>query len=418
VRILTTATDGFGGHGGIALYTRNLLSALCSHPGRPQVVALPRVMPLAPEAIPENLEWDVSGLGGGTRYVGAVLRAAVRRGPFDLVVCAHLHLLPLAYGVARACGAPLALCIYGIEVKERTTRTLTNYLASRVDAVISIRRHTTRALASWARPAGSARTFLLENAIDLARYGMAPKDPELVARFGLAGKRVLATVSRMGETYIGIDEVITALGQVAREVPDVVYFVGGDGPDLPRLRAKAEALGVADRIVFAGFVPDDRKADYYRLGDAYAMPGSGPDFDRYPLRFAFLEAMACGIPVVGATPEDPEEAALDGALLARQVDPHDSSAIARALVEALAMPKAIPAGLERFGYASFEKRTHAIVDELLGGRTSRWSGWNGWKGSKSPVRDLDRIDRGARTLSQASTLSRVRTPTKGTRSCI
>ena len=293
VRVLTTATDGFGGHGGIALYTRNLLTAVSSHPAHPDVVALPRVMPLAPEARPENLE-------------------------------------------------------------------------SRVDAIVSIRRHTTRALESWAR-AKDARTFLLENAIDLSRYGMAPKDPELVARFGLSGKRVIATVSRMGETYIGIDEVIAALGRVAREVPDVVYFVGGDGPDLPRLRAKAEALGVADRVVFAGFVPDERKADYYRLADAYAMPGTGPDFDRYPLRFAFLEAMACGIPVVGATPEDPDEAAVDGALLARQIDPGDTDAVARALVEALALPKAIPPGLARFGYESFERRAHAIVDDLLAG---------------------------------------------------
>jgi len=366
VRVLTTATDGFGGHCGIALYTRNLLTAVSSHPAHPDVVALPRVMPLAPEARPENLEWDVSGLGGRARYAGAVLRAALRRGPFDLVVCAHLHLLPLAYPIARAYGAPLALFIYGIEVKQPTAHLLTNHLASRVDAIVSIRRHTTRALESWAR-AKDARTFLLENAIDLSRYGMAPKDPELVARFGLSGKRVIATVSRMGETYIGIDEVIAALGRVAREVPDVVYFVGGDGPDLPRLRAKAEALGVADRVVFAGFVPDERKADYYRLADAYAMPGTGPDFDRYPLRFAFLEAMACGIPVVGATPEDPDEAAVDGALLARQIDPGDTDAVARALVEALALPKAIPPGLARFGYESFERRAHAIVDDLLAG---------------------------------------------------
>src|SRR5271155_5198957 len=98
------------------------------------------------------------------------------------------------------------------------------------------------------------------------------------------------------------------------------------------------------------------------------MPGSGPDFDRYPARFAFLEAMACGVPVVGARCEDEDERRLDGALLARQVDPHDSEAIARAIAEALALAKAIPSGLERFGYPSFEARWHKILGEILHAR--------------------------------------------------
>jgi len=358
------ATDGFGGHGGIALYTCNILRGLCTYGPRPDVVAVPRVMPFAPESIPENLDWDVSGLGGKGRYARAVVRAALRGGPFDLVLCTHVHLLPLAYPIARLQRAPIVLFVYGIEVKQPTGKSLANRWVSRVDAVVSIRRNTTRALRSWAMLDGAA-DYLLENAIDLSRYGIAAKAPDLVERFGLGGKRVVMTLSRLGEQYIGVDEVLAALGRLVREVPDVVYLVGGDGPDLPRLREKAKSLGVDGRVVFTGFVPDERKADYYRLGDAYAMPGSGPDFDRYPLRFAFLEAMACGVPVVGARCEDDEERALDGALLARQVDPRDADATARALAEALAIPKAIPPGLERFGYPPFEARWHHILDEIL-----------------------------------------------------
>jgi glycosyltransferase involved in cell wall biosynthesis len=173
------------------------------------------------------------------------------------------------------------------------------------------------------------------------------------------------TLSRLGEQYIGVDEVLGALGRVVREIPNVMYLVGGDGPDLPRLRDKARALGVAEHVVFAGFVPDERKADYYRLADVYAMPGSGPDFDRYPLRFAFLEAMACGVPVIGSRCEDDEERTVDGALLARQVDPRESEIIARAIVDGLRMPKVVPPGLDKFGYPSFERRLHGILDEVL-----------------------------------------------------
>jgi len=358
------ATDGFGGLGGIALYTCNVLRGLCSYARRPGVVAVPRVMPFTAEAIPENLDWDVSGLGGKARFARAVVRAAFRRGPFDLVLCTHVNLLQLAYPIARLQRAPIALFVYGIEVKQPTSKPLANHFASKVDAVVSIRRHTTRAFRSWAK-LDNVPDYLLENAIDLSRYGIAPKAPDLVERFGLGGKRVVMTLSRLGEQYIGVDEVLGALGRLVRMVPDAMYLVGGGGPDLSRLQDKAKALGVDRHVVFAGFVPDERKADYYRLGDAYAMPGSGPDFDRYPARFAFLEAMACGVPVVGARCEDEEERVLDGALLARQVDPHDSEAIARSLAEALAMPKATPPGLGRFGYPSFEARWHKILNEIL-----------------------------------------------------
>jgi phosphatidylinositol alpha-1,6-mannosyltransferase len=370
LKVLVIATDGFGGHGGIALYTRNVLHGLCSYERRPDVVAVPRLMPFAPESVPENLDWDVSGLGGKVRYTRAVARAAFRRRPFDLVLCMHVHLLPLAYPIARLQGAPVALFVYGIEVTQPTSKPLANRFASRVDAVVSIRRNTTRALRSWAN-LDAVPDYLLENAIDLSRYGMSAKAPDLVDRFGLRGKRVVMTLSRLGEQYIGVDEVLAALGRLVHDAPDVMYLVGGDGADLPRLREKAKALGVSDHVAFAGFVPDERKADYYRLGDVYAMPGSGPDFDRYPLRFAFLEAMACGVPVVGARCEDAEERRLDGALLARQVDPHDAGATARALAEALAMPKAIPLGLERFGYPAFEVRWHKILDEILAGKGRR-----------------------------------------------
>lgn len=192
MKVLAIVTDGFGGHGGIALYTRNLLRGLCAHPARPRVVAVPRGMPLSPEAMPPNLLWDTSGIAGKGPFAKAVLRGAVREAPVDLVLCTHVNLLPLAYPVARLHRAPLVLVVYGIEVKQPKGRAVARYLASRIEAVISIRRRTTRALAAWTSQ-NHVQTFLLENAIDLSRYGVAPKAADLVERFGLAGKRVVMT---------------------------------------------------------------------------------------------------------------------------------------------------------------------------------------------------------------------------------
>lgn len=172
MNVLVLATDGFGGHGGIALYVRNMLTALCAHPSRPSVVAVPRVSPFEAEALPTGLRWDTSGLGGKCRYARAVARASLRRA--DIVFCTHFHLLPFAYPVAKLHRAPLVVWIYGVEVGKPTSHAVANRLVEHVDALVSIRTHTTAMLRTWAK-LRSVRQHKLENAIDLSRYGIAPK---------------------------------------------------------------------------------------------------------------------------------------------------------------------------------------------------------------------------------------------------
>ena len=68
-------------------------------------------------------------------------------------------------------------------------------------------------------------------------------------------------------------------------------------------------LDLNSRVVFTGFIPESEKADHYRLADAYAMPSWGEGFG-----FVFLEAMACGVPVVASAIDGGKEAVLDGKL--------------------------------------------------------------------------------------------------------
>ena len=41
MRILVLVTDAFGGHGGIALYNRDMLMALSNHPAKPEIIVVP-----------------------------------------------------------------------------------------------------------------------------------------------------------------------------------------------------------------------------------------------------------------------------------------------------------------------------------------------------------------------------------------
>jgi glycosyltransferase involved in cell wall biosynthesis len=135
-------------------------------------------------------------------------------------------------------------------------------------------------------------------------------------------------------------------------------MIAGGGNDAPRLQQRARELGVAERVVFTGLFADEEKRDLYNLADAYVMPSRGEGFG-----FVFLEAMACGVPVIGSSHDGGREALLGGQLGAL-VDSSNPAEIRAAIVDALRdRRREIPPGLEFFSFENFEQRVHGIVDE-------------------------------------------------------
>jgi len=173
---------------------------------------------------------------------------------------------------------------------------------------------------------------------------------------------VLMTVGRLAteERYKGFDEVLEALPALAEKNPHVVYVICGEGPDRARLEAKAATLGVRERVRFTGFIPEAEKADYYRLADAYVMPSRGEGFG-----IVFLEAMACGIPVMGSQLDGSREALLDGEL-GVLVNPDDASEVAEGIASTLSHAKGVPERLDHFSFGRYQDRATAIVREVVG----------------------------------------------------
>lgn len=348
MRILLLCTDAYGGHGGIALFNRELLAALVAQPWCDEVVVVPRVIPHRNEdPIPAKVTFLEDAAKGALRYMRTI--RAVRRERFDLVICGHVNLLPVAAVVSRD---PL-LITHGIEAWHHLRDPFSERFLHRCRGIVSVSALTRDRILAWSGYRGA--TFVLPNAVRLERYGMRPKDPGLVARYRLGGKRVLLTVGRIvsQERYKGFDEVIEVLPELP---PDVVYLVAGGGNDTPRLRAKTHDLGVADRVVFTGLFAEEEKPDLYNLADVYVMPSRGEGFG-----FVFLEAMASGVPVIASSQDGGREAILDGQL-GLLVDPTNQAAI-RAAIEELLLPghRGIPAGLGYFAFENFVERVGAIV---------------------------------------------------------
>jgi phosphatidylinositol alpha-1,6-mannosyltransferase len=350
MKLLLLTTDIYGGYGGIALYNRDFAAALTEHPDCEELVVVPRLLPNPPEGIPARVRFVAEAARNNIAYFRAV--HALRRERFDLVFCGHVNLLP----VARMMSDRPTLLVYGIEAWKPLRDRLRNRLARNAGAVISISDITLSRFVSWSSFGG--RTFVLPNAIHLDDYAIGPRDPNLVTRYGLAGKRVLLTVGRIvaAERYKGFDEVIEVLPDLPK---DVVYLIAGGGNDLPRLRRKVDDLGLSDRVIFTGLFPEAEKPALYNLADVYVMPSRGEGFG-----FVLLEAMACGVPAI-ASRHDGGREALRGGQLGILVDPASAADLRLAITELLARrEKRIPAGLDYFSFDNFRARVYAILNEL------------------------------------------------------
>jgi glycosyltransferase involved in cell wall biosynthesis len=266
-------------------------------------------------------------------------------------------MVPLAGVAARLLAAPCLLWIHGIEAWQPSSRRLANRMLSRMTAVVAVSEYTRQRFLSWSgRPPETV--LLLPNAIHAARFGPGSKNAGLAKRYALEGRTVLLTLGRLAadEPGKGFDQVLELLPRLARRIPDVVYVIAGDGDDRARLERKAHRLGVDNRVVFTGAVPEQEKADLYRLADVYVMPSRGEGFG-----FVFLEAMACGVPVVASRVDGSREA-VRGGELGLLVDPSSPAEIEAAVLQALQLPRQVPKGLEYFAFERFRERLGGILD--------------------------------------------------------
>jgi phosphatidyl-myo-inositol dimannoside synthase len=357
LKVLFLTTDSYGGHGGIAHHNRCLIEAMAAMPEVGEIVVVPRVLRFAPGAMPDKVRFLSAAAGKKRNFIKAL--AGLVSTEIDLVICGHVHLLPLAAPFALLKRAPLVMQAYGIEVWQAPP-TLSRLWLRCVATVWSISTVTTGRMNVWAKRPLSTYT-LIPCAIHVGEYGIRARRPELVDQYNLAGRTVIMTLARLAgyERYKGIDEVLEVMPELVSQDPTLTYLVVGDGDDQARLEAKARELSLSDRVIFTGFVEEQRKADHLRLADAFVLPGRGEGFG-----IVYLEAMACGVPVVGSQLDGSREALRDGEL-GELADPSDLSSVRSCILKALAKPKTVPAGLSYYDWPHFSDRVTSSVSKVL-----------------------------------------------------
>jgi glycosyltransferase involved in cell wall biosynthesis len=150
------------------------------------------------------------------------------------------------------------------------------------------------------------------NCVDIARLQVTPGDPAVRTRLGIGNAPFFVTIARL-QSHKGHSFLLEAAATIARRHKEIKWVIAGTAKGaqqkayLGELRQQVKALGIEDRVLFPGFVPDEDLVPLLREARALIHPAVTEGYG-----LVLLEAMACGLPVIAASASGPAEILRDG----------------------------------------------------------------------------------------------------------
>jgi glycosyltransferase involved in cell wall biosynthesis len=375
--------DLFSFTGGIQAFSRYLIKAV--RMGTPTNHLRVLIKNDLPDDTTDNrAPYNVNAYGNwppqlrSARFALGCLRHAWSERP-GLILSTHLHFGPVARIAQRSFGTPYVLVAHGVDAWQIKNVSRIKAL-KKANLVLAVSRYTRDRLIQEVG-LDAQRIKILPNTYDPDRFAITPKPPRLLQKYGLQPQTpVILTVGRLEETegYKGYDQIIKVLPEIRRKAPDARYLLVGKGSDRPRIERLIAEVGVQEAVILAGFVPDDELAEYYNLCDVFAMPSQGEGFG-----IVYLEALACGKPVLAGNKDGSRDAVAEGEL-GLLVDPEDTAEIAAEIIRVLRREHSHPIlfnpkmlrkrVIELFGFEAFTNTVGDLLKPFLDRRLSRIEG--------------------------------------------
>jgi glycosyltransferase involved in cell wall biosynthesis len=200
--------------------------------------------------------------------------------------------VPAAFEAFRAAGVPIVLTLHDL-VNQNTPKKSAARALKAVDSISFVSAATRRSFVPLS--ASVKDTPVILNGVDCEAASQA-------SAFVRPGP-YLFCAARINLEHKALDVLLQAFALVAGRYPDLDLLLTGDGADRAALARIAEGLGLGSRIEFLGVRSREELWSLHKGATLFAMPSRKPE----GLGLAFLEAMACGRPVIGTnsggTPE-------------------------------------------------------------------------------------------------------------------
>ena len=169
--------------------------------------------------------------------------------------------------------------------------------------------------------------------IDTAHFIPQPDAMQKRKELGLQDKKIIISVGRLVHRK-GQDKLIEAMPDVLRKIPNAHLLIVGVGPYKNHLEKLVNKLSLKENVTFAGRIMYDRLPSYLSAADLFAMPSRSRFFglEVEGLGIVYLEASACGIPVLAGNSGGAPDAVLEG-VTGLCVDGTNVAEIASAVIE-------------------------------------------------------------------------------------
>lgn len=175
-------------------------------------------------------------------------------------------------------------------LRYRMTRALETWALKRADHVTTICEGLRQDIVARGIP--EDRVTVIPNAVDIEKFPIGgAADESLQTQLGLAGATVIGFIGSF-YAYEGLDLLLDAFPRVLEAMPTARVLLVGGGPQDAALKAQAQRLGIADKVVFTGRVPHSDVNRYYDLVDILAYPRHSMRLTELVTPLKPLEAMA------------------------------------------------------------------------------------------------------------------------------
>lgn len=285
----------------------------------------------------------------------------------NVVLISHINLLIVGWLIKKISPSTrIILLAHGIEIWRNISAAKKRMLAC-CSEIVAVSHYTKNSIVNNNYFPAHACT-VLNNCLD--PYLELPENSEQVNELRnkyrvQAHEKVLFTLSRLSskERYKGYDKVIEALGHLSMK--NVKYIIAGscDEKEKEYIHVQIHKLGLDDRVVLTGFVPEKELAAHFKLANVYVMPSTKEGFG-----IVFIEAMYYGVPVIAGSADGSVDALLNGKL-GKLVDPFNVDEMAVAIEDLLTGKNCLLPNrrllFEHFGFDTYKEKLSDILLRTL-----------------------------------------------------
>jgi phosphatidylinositol alpha-1,6-mannosyltransferase len=207
-------------------------------------------------------------------------------------------------------------------------------IARNVDHLTYLGEFTRRAISRTINSSAQSAMVKIAPGIDTEHF--APSDSsELKSQLGITDKKVIVSVGRLVHRK-GQDVLIEAMPQILSKIPKAHLLLVGEGPYRQYLEKRAKDLEIDSHITFIGRVMYSDLPKYICLGEVFVMPSRSrlAGLEVEGLGIVYLEASACGLPVIAGNSGGAPDAVIDG-VTGVVVDGKDQHVVATSIVNLL-----------------------------------------------------------------------------------